>query len=345
MENILNDPNNPEQIWEKETLAAEYGKVVFQPLERGFGVTVGNAIRRVLLSSIEGDAVTSVKIDGVLHETSSIKGVAEDTFDIIMNLKSMVVRSQTEEVQTLVLDSEKEGVIKAGDFEPNSMVEVCNPDLVIATLSPGAHLQMEITVGRGRGYVPAEEHKPERQIIGVIPIDAIYSPVRRVKYLVEDTRVGQRTDFEKLTMEIWTNGSVRPEEALKKAASILIKHFNVFAQQEIQAPQLEPVEGEEGVVEQVAVPRGPLDPRLDKNIDELELSVRAYNCLKAANLKTIRELIIFKEDELLKFRNFGKKSLNEIKEILEKMELSLGMKIIGGKPIKQDNDDEEDFDK
>lgn len=330
----------PDQYqWDEQSLTNDYGKMTFQALEKGYGVTIGNALRRVLLSSIYGDAVTSVKIDGVLHETSSMTGVAEDTMDVIINLKSLVVRSLVDEPQTLVLDVEREGVVTAADFEPNSMVKIYNPELVIATLSSGTRFRMEVTIGRGRGYIPADENKKPNQPIGVIPMDSIYSPVRRVKYNVENTRVGQRTDYEKLTLEIWTNGSVSPQDALVDAAKILLKHFGVFAQIESTRTEV-PVESESS-----AAPSAPVeqhDKTLDRSIEELELSVRAYNCLKAANIKTIRELITYKEDELLKFRNFGKKSLNEIKEILEKMDMSLGMKIVGGKPVKPDTEDEMD---
>jgi len=330
----------PDQFqWDEETLTQEYGKVTFQPLERGYGVTIGNSLRRVLLTSILGDSVTSVKIDGVLHENTAIPGIKEDAMDIVINLKSLVVRSLVEEPQTLILDVDREGVVTAADFQANSMVTVINPDLEIATLSPGAKLQMELTVGRGRGYVPADENKPAHQIIGVLPIDAIYTPVRRVKYLVENTRVEQRTDYEKLTLEIWTNGSVSPQDALGEAASLLIKHFRVFVQS-TDSSEIEDVAPtmDEKVPTESAI-GGTQHPLLDKSIEELELSVRAYNCLKAANIKTIRELIIYSEDELLKFRNFGKKSLNEIKEILEKMDLFLGMKIINGQPVKRDSND------
>ncbi len=330
----------PDQYqWDEQSLTNDYGKMIFQALEKGYGVTIGNALRRVLLSSIYGDAVVSVKIDGVLHETSSINGVAEDTMDVIINLKSLVVRSLVEEPQTLVLDVEREGVVTAADFEPNSMVKIFNPELVLATLSAGSHLRMEVAIGRGRGYIPADENKKLNQPIGVIPMDAIFSPVRRVKYNVENTRVGQRTDYEKLTLELWTNGSVTPQDALVDAAKILLKHFGVFAQLESTNTEA-PVEAENTVAPSAPVEQH--DKTLDRSIEELELSVRAYNCLKAANIKTIRELITYKEDELLKFRNFGKKSLNEIKEILEKMDMSLGMKIVGGKPVKPDTEDEID---
>jgi DNA-directed RNA polymerase subunit alpha len=321
--------------WDEKTLSSNFGKVIFQPLEQGFGVTVGNSLRRVLLSSIEGDAVTSVKIEGVLHETSPIPGVAEDVLDIIINLKSLVVKSQSDEPQVLYLDVEKEGVVTAADFQPSAMVEICNPELVIATMSAGGHLQLEVTIDSGRGYVSADENKAPHQSIGVIPIDSIFSPVRRVKYNVENTRVENRTDYEKLTMEIWTNGSVAPQDALMEAASILIRHFNVFT-------DLQSTLDTRSEEKEFAIASGTItgDRQLDRSIEELELSVRAFNCLKAANIKTMRELITYKEEELLKFRNFGKKSLNEIKEILEVIGLSLGMKIVNGVPVKPDENEE-----
>ena len=309
----LNEFLTPSRMtWDDKSLTKEYGKVFLEPLERGYGVTIGNAIRRVLLSSIPGDAVTTVKIDGVLHETSVIPGVAEDVLDIIMNLKSLVVRTVTDEPQTLYLDVDREGMVTAKDFQPNSAVEILNPDLPIATLSAGAHMEMEVNIGRGRGYVLAEANKKPHHPIGMIPLDSIYSPVRRVKYEVENTRVGQITDYEKLTLEIWTNGSVTPQNALVIASQILINHFHVFA-----LPPVIVTDKELSVLKKETPPA--YDKNLDRSVEELELSVRAYNCLKSANIKTIRELIAHDEDSLLKHRNFGKKSLTEIKEILGKM--------------------------
>lgn len=326
----LNDFLTPSKLaWDEKTLTKDYGIVYLEPLERGYGVTIGNSLRRVLLSSIQGDAVTTVKIDGVLHETSVIPGVAEDALDIIMSLKSLVVRTVTSEPQTLYLDVEREGVVTAKDFQANSAVEIFNPELPIATLSAGAHLQMEINIGRGRGYVPAEANKKPHHPIGIIPVDSIYSPVQRVKYEVVNTRVGQITDYEKLTLEIWTNGSVTPQEALATASQLLINHFNVFLTEK-DLPEDEKEEVAKGKAEASAPV---FDKNLDRSVEELELSVRAYNCLKAANIKTIRELISYDEKALLDHRNFGKKSLTEIVEILDKLGYSLA-------PTQESNVDE-----
>ena len=332
----LNELLIPKHLaWDEKSLTLDYGKIVLEPLERGYGVTVGNSLRRVLLSSIPGDAVTSIKIDGVLHENAVIPGVAEDVLDIIMNLKSLVVRMVTGDVQTLYLDVEREGIVTAKDFQPNSAVEVLSPDLHIATLSPGAALKMEVNVSRGRGYIPAEGNKKSHQPIGLIPVDSIYSPVRRVKYNVENTRVGQITDYEKLTMEIWTNGSVTPQDSLTTASQILVNHLEVFMGISKTEEAVEPVPGQ---------PSGAVayNEQLDRSVEELELSVRAYNCLKSANIKTIRELISQNEDDMLKFRNFGRKSLNEIKEVLNRMGLSLGMGSSGSAAAAQEDYEEEE---
>ncbi len=329
----LNDFLTPSKLsWDEKTLTKEYGKVFLEPLERGYGVTIGNSLRRVLLSSIQGDAVTTVKIDGVLHETSVIQGVAEDVLDIIMNMKALVVKTVTGEPQTIYLDVEREGIVTAKDFQANSAVEIFNPDLPIATLSAGAHLQMEVNIGRGRGYVPAEANKKPHHPIGVIPVDSIYSPVQRVKYEVVNTRVGQITDYEKLTLEIWTNGSVTPQDAISTASQIIINHFNVF----LKVEDKEEEKVGKGADEKTDSSTPAFDKDLDRSVEELELSVRAYNCLKAANIKTIRELVSYNEESLLKHRNFGKKSLTEIVEILEKLGYSLA-------PIPQDISDDEDM--
>lgn len=293
-----------------------HGKFVIEPLERGFGTTLGNALRRILLSSLPGAAVTSVKIDGVLHEFSSIPGVVEDTTDIILNLKNLILKIHSEEKQVLVLEKEgEEGVVKAEDIQAGSDVEVINPELPIATLSgEDSRLYMEITAETGRGYVKAERNKHEEQPIGLIPVDSIFSPIRRVNFEVEDTRVGQITDFDRLTMEVFTDGSIKPEEAISVAAKIMHEHLNLFINLTEKASDVEVmVEKEDEDKEKI----------MEMNIDELDLSVRSYNCLKRAGINTIHELTQKTPEDMMKVRNLGKKSLEEVKSKLSELGLSL----------------------
>jgi DNA-directed RNA polymerase subunit alpha len=295
-----------------------YGKFIAEPFERGYGMTVGNSLRRVLISSIEGAAVTSVKIQGVHHEFSSIKGVTEDVPQIIMNIKKLILRSHFKTPKPMTIDVEKKGAITAGDIKTDETVEILNPDLHIATLTKEAKLHLEMEVARGRGYVPAERNKKEGQPIGVIPIDSIFTPVKKVNFYVENTRVGQMTDYDKLILEVWTNGSIEPKEALLYASNILQRHLDIFVgfgklPEEEEVP--EETEEQKLIREKLKVP-----------ISELELSVRSSNCLREARIKTIGDLVRKTELEMLKYRNFGKKSLAEINKVLADMGLSLGLK-------------------
>ncbi len=304
---------------DEQTYSATYGKFTVEPFERGYGTTVGNALRRVLLSSLEGAAITSVKFEGVLHEFSSIPGVVEDTAEIIMNLKHLVLKSHIRAPKTLTLSVEKKGEVTAKQIVTDETVEILTPDLHIATLTKPTKFQVEMEMGVGRGYVPADRNRKESQAIGVIPIDSLFAPVRKVDFGVENTRVGQMTDYDRLILEIWTNGSMNPKEALLTEAHIFQKHLEVFTVFG-EVPSQEAEEEEEilspEVVEKLRMP-----------VSELELSVRAGNCLREAKIKTIADLVQRSEPEMLKFRNFGKKSLAEIQEILKTMGLSLGMKL------------------
>ncbi|MBI4621231.1 MAG: DNA-directed RNA polymerase subunit alpha [Desulfobacterales bacterium] len=304
-----------------ETATKYYSKFVGEPFERGFGITVGNSLRRVLLSSILGAAIVSVKIDGVLHEFSTIHGVREDVTDIILNLKEVLVKLYSNGPETIWIDATKEGEVKASDIITNSNVDIVNPDLHIATLLKGAKLRMEMVVKKGRGYVPAEKNKEENQPVGTIPIDAIFSPIRKVNYSVSHARVGQRADYDKLTMEVWTDGSVSPEDAIAYAAKILKEQLNLFINFDESE---EPKEKEEATNDKDKVK---FNENLYRGVDELELSVRSANCLKNADIRYIGELVQKTEAEMLKTRNFGRKSLNEIKDILGEMGLFLGMKL------------------
>jgi DNA-directed RNA polymerase subunit alpha len=305
---------------ERETLTDRFGRFYAQPFERGFGTTIGNALRRVLLSSIEGAAITAVKIDGVLHEFSPIPGVVEDATDIILNLKQIPLKLHVDYTKTLYLRIEKPGVVRAKDIEGDADVEILEPEAHIATVSEGGKLHMELRMKRGRGYVSADKNFDEDLGIGWIPIDSVHSPVKKVNYLVEAARLGQTTDYDKLTVDVWTNGSVTPRDAVSLAAKLVRDHLNIFINLEEAGDQ-----AQEG---QAEVPRsGALNENLDKSVEELELSVRSYNCLKNANIRTIRELVGKTEAEMLKTKNFGRKSLNEIKEILASMGLSLGMRL------------------
>lgn len=293
---------------------AKYGKFVVEPLERGYGTTLGNSLRRILLSSLPGAAVTSIQIDGVLHEFSTIDGVVEDVTTIILNLKKLALKIYSEEEKTLEIDVQGEGPITAADITHDSDVEILNPDLHIATLAKDAHLRMRMTAKRGRGYSPAEENKREDQPIGVIPIDSIYTPVSRVSYQVENTRVGQVTDYDKLTIDVWTDGSIGPKDAIALGSKILMEHLNIFVNLTDEAQNVEiMVEKEEDQKEKV----------LEMTIEELDLSVRSYNCLKRAGINTVQELANKTEEDMMKVRNLGRKSLEEVKQKLEDLGLSL----------------------
>lgn len=291
-----------------------YAKFVVEPLERGYGITLGNSLRRVLLSSLPGAAVTSVKIEGVLHEFSTIPGVVEDVTDIILNLKQLALKIHSEESQVLRIDVQEPGELLAKDLNVNSQVEILNPDLHIATLTEGARLAMEVMVERGRGYRPAEKNKTEDQPIGIIPVDSIFSPIIKVNYTVRETRVGQEIDYDKLTLEVWTNGSLKPDEAVSLAAKILNDHLRLFIS------LTEKIEDVEIMVEKEEEER---DKVLDMSIEELDLSVRSYNCLKRAGINTVGELIQKTEEDMMKVRNLGKKSLEEVQEKLGSLGLSL----------------------
>ncbi len=294
--------------FERETLTERFGRFYAQPFERGFGTTVGNAMRRVLLSSIEGAAVTAVKIEGVMHEFSPIQGVVEDATDIILNLKQIPIKVHTDQPKTLRLRVTKPGEVRARDIEGDADVDVLEPDAHIATVSDGGQLEMELRIKRGRGYVSADKNFDEDLGIGWIPIDSVHSPVKKVNYVVEAARIGQTTDYDKLTIEVWTNGAVTPRDAVSLAAKLIRDHFTIFVGLDEAADQ--PLEAT-GDASSASV-----NEHLDKSVEELELSVRSYNCLKNANIRTLRELVQKTEGEMLKTKNFGRKSLNEIKDIL-----------------------------
>ncbi|MFK4469851.1 DNA-directed RNA polymerase subunit alpha [Bacillus sp. RC252] len=294
---------------------AKYGKFVIEPLERGYGTTLGNSLRRILLSSLPGAAVTAIQIDGVLHEFSTVEGVVEDVTTMILNLKKLALKIYSEEEKTLEIDVQGEGIVTAADITHDSDVEILNPDLHIATLAKNAHFRMRLTAKRGRGYTPADANKSEDQPIGVIPIDSIYTPVSRVTYQVEKTRVGQVANYDKLTLDVWTDGSIGPKEAISLGAKILTEHLNIFVGLTDEAQNAEiMVEKEEDQKEKV----------LEMTIEELDHSVRSYNCLKRAGINTVQELANKTEEDMMKVRNLGRKSLEEVKHKLE--ELGLGLR-------------------
>jgi DNA-directed RNA polymerase subunit alpha len=305
-------------VVDQESLSNTYGKFVAEPLERGFGITLGNSLRRVLLSSLQGAAITAVKIEGVEHEFMTIPEVAEDVTDIILNLKEVLLQIHTNEVKTLRIEADGPREIKAGDIIADGQVEILNPGHHVLTISEGGRVRMEMTARRGRGYVPAERNKIPGQPIGTIPVDALFSPIRKVNYQVTNARVGQQTDYDKLTLEVWTDGSVVPNDAVAFAAKIVKEQLSIFInfdEAEEPAEEVKPVEEQK------------LNENLFRSVDELELSVRSANCLQNANIKTIGDLVQKTEAEMLKTKNFGRKSLKEIKEILAEMGLSLGMKL------------------
>ena len=310
---------------EKETVTPFYAKFAAEPFERGFGITIGNSLRRILLSSLQGAAITSVKIDGVLHEFSTVSGVKEDATEILLNLKEVRLKLHTEGPKVIRVKAEGPKVVKAGDLITGEAVEILNPDHHLATLSREAKLSMEMMVKTGRGYVPAERNKEEDQPIGTIPLDAIFSPIKKVNYTVTNARVGQITDYDKLTLEVWTDGSINPEEAVAQAAKILKEQLSIFI-------TFEEEEDLESLREQDD--KESLNENLFRSVDELELSVRSANCLKHANIKLIGDLVQKTEAEILATKNFGRKSLNEIKELLTGMGLNLGMKLDNWPPRK-----------
>jgi len=294
---------------------AKYGKFVVEPLERGYGTTLGNSLRRILLSSLPGAAITSIQIDSVLHEFSTIEGVVEDVTTIILNIKKLALKIYSDEEKTLEIDVQGDGVITAADITHDSDVEILNPDLYLATIGKNGHLRMRLSASRGRGYMPAVQNKREDLPIGVIPIDSIYTPVSRVNYQVENTRVGQMTNFDKLSLDVWTDGSIGPKEAVALGARILSEHLNIFVGLTNEAQNAEiMVEKEEDQKEKV----------LEMTIEELDLSVRSYNCLKRAGINTVQELASKSEEDMMKVRNLGRKSLEEVKAKLN--ELGLGLR-------------------
>ncbi len=305
----------------EETATDTYASFVAEPFETGYGHTIGNSLRRVLLSSIEGAAISSVKIDGVQHEFQTVDGVVEDVTDIVLNLKRILIVSHSKETVNLILSVDKEGQVTAGDIQEDANIKILNPEQVICTLDKKMSFRAEIEVKMGRGSCTGEENKKEDQPIGVIPIDSLFSPVRLVKYTVENTRVGQMTDYDKLILEITTDGRVTPDDALKQTAAILRHHLDVF--EEVSEEEIE-FESESS---EVSEEQNRLRKLLNMSVNEIELSVRAANCLNNANITTVGELSMKNEQEMLKYRNFGKKSLNEIKAKLEQLGLSLGMKI------------------
>jgi DNA-directed RNA polymerase subunit alpha len=302
-----------------DTLTPSYGRFTAQPFERGFATTVGNALRRCLLSSIEGAAITAVQIEGVLHEFSSVPGVKEDVTDIVLNLKQIPVRLHSEDAKILTLDVRGPREVKAKDLEGDPSVEVVDPEAVIATVNEEGHLRMEVQVKHGRGYVATEKNIDETLGVGWVALDSVHSPVKRVNYKVETARVGRMTDYEKLTLEVWTNGTIRPEEALSLASTLLREHLSTF------------VTAEESDVEATDIAEdSELAEVLAKNLDDFGLSVRTANCLKNASIGTVRDLVTHSEDEILEIKNFGKKSLEELQELLGRLGLSFGMKVDGG---------------
>jgi DNA-directed RNA polymerase subunit alpha len=310
----------PKRLTKEESTATEtYAKFVAEPFETGYGHTIGNSIRRVLLSSLEGAAVTSIKIDGAMHEFTTVDGVVEDVTDIILNLKKVLFKAHSREPQTLLLSVNKEGEVLAGDIELNQNIELVNPKQIICTLDKKKKFEMELEVKVGRGFCPGDENKKPNQAIGVIAIDSLFSPVTRVRYAVESARVGQRTDYDRLIVELWTDGRISPDDALTQASAILQHHLDVFVGYDKNAIEFEEV------VDKQDEEKTKLKKLLGMSVNEIELSVRAANCLNNANITTVGQLAMKSEAEMLKYRNFGKKSLNEIKEKLSTLGLTLGM--------------------
>jgi len=314
-------------VSDRATLTDTYGKFTIEPFERGLGTTVGNSLRRVLLSSLEGSAVTRVKIQNVQHEISTIPGVVEDVTDIILNIKSLVVKNLSDVLRKIRINRHEQGVVTAANVETDELVQIINPEHIIATLTADVPFVVEMEVENGRGYRMAEENVTGEREIGVIPIDSSFSPVVRVKFEIEETRVGQRTNYDKLTMEIWTNGTITPQMALVEGAKILRKHLNPFIQYAEPGPEVA-IEGDGvGVTPTGDVPDHELERKLGMSLAELELSVRATNCLETEGITTVKDLVIRTDDELLEVRNFGETTLREVKQKLAERGLHLGMKL------------------
>jgi len=310
----------PKRLTKDESTATDtYAKFIAEPFETGYGHTVGNSLRRVLLSSLEGAAITSIKIDGAMHEFATVEGVVEDVTDIVLNLKKVLFKAHTRDPQTLLLSANKEGEVTAADIQLNQNVELVNPTQHICTLDKKKKFEMELEVKVGRGFMPGDENKKPNQAIGVVAIDSLFSPVTRVRYLVENARVGQRTDYDRLVLEVWTDGRISPDDALTQASAILAHHLDVFVGYDKSAVEFEEV------VDKQDEEKSKLKKLLNMSVNEIELSVRAANCLNNANITTVGQLAMKSEQEMLKYRNFGKKSLNEIKEKLSALGLSLGM--------------------
>lgn len=312
---------------EKETLTDKYGKFIAAPFERGFGHSIGNSLRRILLSSLEGSAVVSVKIDGISHEFTSIPGIVEDVTDIMLNIKNIVVKLNSDQQKIIKIEANKKGEVRAKDIVTDPSVEILNGDLHIATLSDDVSFNVEMEVKKGRGYVTAEENEPEEQEFGLIPLDSIFSPVRNVRYSIEETRVGRRTNYDKLIMEIWTNSVVSPEMALVEAAKIMRKHLNPFVQYFEIGRELQQVEKRMGIESVPEISEEELSKKLSMPIAELDLSVRASNCLETSGIATVGDLIAKTEEQLLAIKNFGKTTLKEVKTKLTQLNLTIGMPV------------------
>jgi DNA-directed RNA polymerase subunit alpha len=310
----------PKRLTKEDTTATDiYAKFIAEPFETGYGHTIGNSLRRVLLSSLEGAAISSIKVDGAMHEFATIEGVVEDVTDIVLNLKKVLLKAHTRDTQTLLLSVNKEGEVTAGDIQLNQNLELVNPGQHICTLDKKKKFDMELEVKVGRGFLPGDENKKPNQAIGVVAIDSLFSPVIRVRYAVENARVGQRTDYDRLILEVWTDGRISPDDALTQASAILQHHLDVFVGYDKNAVEFEEV------VDKQDEEKTKLKKLLNMSVNEIELSVRAANCLNNANITTVGQLAMKTEQEMLKYRNFGKKSLNEIKEKLSGLGLTLGM--------------------
>jgi DNA-directed RNA polymerase subunit alpha len=312
-------------VVDRATLTGTYGKFIAEPFERGFGNSVGNSLRRVLLSSLEGSAVTQIKIRGAQHEFTTIPGVLEDVTEIVLNVKSLIVRNHSDATRVITVERDKPGVITGADIQTDADVEIINKDHVLATVTDNVPFMMEMVVENGRGYVPATEHSTGDHEIGIIPIDAVYSPITRVRYEVEETRVGQKTNFDKLTIEIWTDGSINPELALVEGAKILRKHISPFVQYQELGPSV--FSGGRGGTVTTSGGDAVLEQKLNMLLSDLKLSVRANNCLESENIRTLRDLVQRTEDQLLEVRNFGDTTLQEVQTKLSALDLHLGMRL------------------
>ena len=312
---------------DRATLTDTYGKFVAEPFERGFGITIGNSLRRILMAGLEGSAVTRIKIQGVHHEITSIPGVVEDVTDIVLNIKSLVVKNLSDMPKTIRIERHEKGVVKAADIQHDEMIQIVTPEHVLATLTDDVPFVVEMTIENGRGYRGSEDNAGREREIGVIPLDASFSPVVRVKYEIEETRVGQKTNYDRLLLEIWTNGTANPQMALVEAAKIMRKHLNPFIQYSEPGPEM-PIEDK---IDMAGLSRDLMDPELERKLNmslaELELSVRATNCLESEGITTVRDLVIRSEDELLEVRNFGDTTLKEVKQKLSERGLHLNMKL------------------